>query len=364
MRILIGAVTNTEAIILQAHLKALVAQELPSHVEVDYWFIADPDLSEDSLQLFKDHDMPVDFAGPKPLDAEYAVSEETHHWNKPTFYWLGQQKQRILERGKGYDAVFMCDTDLIMDAGTLASLINTNKDIVSAVFWTKWSPEMPSLPQVWMEQPYEMQGKGLEAHEHLENAATRQLWKVGGLGACTLIKSSTLNRVAYSPPLSGLPEDGMWQGEDRSFCIRAQRAHIDLWADGWPSVFHVYRPSDIPKIPVVERNLFESRRNLPRPGDYVSARLTPVEEGHLAGWCLHYRGRLGSDKLLRGLDNALGQGATGDSRFIQIKFPIWWEVAEYRGATKTIRVEILDVRQDLAHPTRDDEEDYGVYYDG
>lgn len=364
MRILVGSVTNAAPEILEAHLKSLQAQEVPGHVKLDYWYLEDPELSEESKTVLADYDVASASTDPKPADAEYSVSDETHHWNKPTFYWLGSQRQRILDKGKEYDAVFMVDTDLVLDPGTLASLVATEKDVVSGVFWTKWSPEMPSLPQVWMEHPYEMQGRGVEAHEHLQNAATRQVWQVAGLGACTLIRSGVLGLVRYYPPLEGLPDDGMWQGEDRTFCVLAGRNHVKLYADAWPSIHHAYRPGDYSGVPAIAEMLTESRKKVYEPGCYVSAKLSAVEEGNLTGWAYYLRTLLDNNSLAPSLVRTLREARVGDDKFVQVDFPVWWPIPEYRGQTKTIRVEVLDIRLNQPHPGLEPDQDFGVYYAG
>ncbi len=366
MKILVGSVTNKEPEILRPHLEAILAQELPSFVSMDFYYLTDPSIPAESLEVLDELVGGSEPTSAKPVDAEYSVSDETHHWNKPTFYWLGAEKQRILDKAKAdnYDAVFMVDTDLICDSGTLASLVNSKKEVVSGVFWTKWSPDMPSLPQVWMEHPYEMQGRGVEAHEHLRNAAQRQLWEVAGLGACTLIRKEVLGLVRYSPKLEGLPENGMWQGEDRTFCVLANRNHVRLWADGWPSIYHVYRPGDVGKVPgPLETFKQRGRKRIPELGDLVSAKFTPVEEGNLAGWSYNYRGKLSAGSLLGDMVQALKVSTVGADKFIQVKFPVWWEIPEYRNQVKTIRVELLDVREDLPHPGSDAMQDFGVFYE-
>lgn len=361
MRILICSVTNKSEEYLEAHFESLFSQVVPDFVKREYFYLVDPD-SEESGAYLEKIGVDWEFAEAKPEGAEYGVSEETHHWTKPTFYWLGEQKQKLLEKGKDYDAVFMVDTDLVLGPDTLASLISTQKPIVSAVFWTKWSPNMPALPQVWMEHPYEMQGRGREAHEFLGDLASRQVVKVAGLGACTLFRADTLDKISYLH-LPGLPESGMWQGEDRALCVRAQNNHIDLWGDGWPSVFHIYRPSDLKDVPKYQDLLERTCGNVPEFGDLVSLRLTPVEEVNLAGWSYLYRGRIGDSNLLPSIASALASRTVGDDFFVQCKFPVWWKVPEYRGITKTIRVEFLGLKKPHIHPSRTDEDDYGIYYE-
>src|SRR5690606_38605817 len=95
-------------------------------------------------------------------DAQYTVAEHTHEWNIPAFHRLAREKQRLLDRARdgGYDAIWLVDSDLLCAADTLRSLVASGKEIVSAVFWTQWTPGDPALPQVWQTHPYGFDGAG------------------------------------------------------------------------------------------------------------------------------------------------------------------------------------------------------------
>ena len=356
MRILVSSVTNTARDILYAHLSTILKQRVEKHIEVDYLYVLDPAAPPETKEVLDFLAIPTVLGTPKEAGAAYAVSETTHHWEKPTFYWLGLQKQKLLDyaAANAYDALFLCDSDLLCDPGTLQSLIDCNKPIVSANFWTRWTPDAPPLPQCWQEHPYEMQGRGWEAHEHLEALSARKLIPVGGLGACTLINKDVLTRAHFWPPQSSLPEGGMWQGEDRTFCISAQRNHVPLYADGWSDVFHWYRPSDLGRVPEVMEG-FQSKapRGTPvRRGMLVSAILTPIEahsEGEqriLRGFEYHLRGRVGELKVVPSLETALLQMKSGEEKFVKLSFPIHYPIPEFRMKTRTIKVKVLDVRED------------------
>lgn len=350
MKVLAASVTNKDESYLRPHLSSLLSQDLPEHVVVDYLYIAD---GEQPLAVLDELEIPSALADPKDSSSQYAVSEEGHNWSKNTFYWLGAQKQKLLTYAQehSYDAIFLVDSDLVLGSDTLSSLISTGKEIVSGVFWTKWTPSAPPLPQVWQEHPYEFQGRGVEAHEHLSALAHRKLLKVGGLGACTLIRASALPRVQYYPPLQGLPETGMWQGEDRTFCISAARNHIELWADAWPDIFHMYRPSDVPKGKAFLHSHRTKLKKKAEVGDLVNASLSPVEEPALSGYTYAFRGRLGASQLLEDVQSALMDMSPGEDKFVKVHFPIWWEVPEYQNRTKTIRVRMNGVKEFSYAPT-------------
>lgn len=351
MKILVASVTNRSAEVLGPHIASVKALEIPKDVEVSLAYVSDG-LDSESKRVLLEAGAEVLTASPKPSDASYAVTETSHEWNVPTFQWLAYEKQRLLDLAihEGFDRVFFVDSDLILGPETLASLISCAKPIVSAVFWTSWNPGTPPLPQVWLTHPYEFQGRSgtsyLSSEDFLKRLGGGDLLEVGGLGACTLIDAEVLDRVRFFPLLDGLPSGGMWQGEDRSFCLRATRAHIPLFADAWPDIFHVYRPSDVERIDdAVDARL--TRVSSAEIGDFVSVILEPLEEAELAtqGFRHHLRGRLGTFRILPEIEAALREMSVGEERIVKVSFPLWWKLETYRGTSKAVLVRLLDVKR-------------------
>lgn len=343
MKILAASVTNKDVAILEPHIESVRALRLPDGVTLDVSYISD-DLREDALELLASHDVEVAEALPKPEGARYAVTEKTHDWSMPTFEWLAREKQRLLDyaRTEGYDGIFFVDSDLVLGPDTLASLLASEKELVSAVFWTRWQPDSPELPQVWMRHPYELSGKGVTQEELLAELQCKSLVEVGGLGACTLFRSSVFDRVAWFPLVPGLPMHGMWQGEDRHFCVRAARNHVPLWADAWPEIFHIYRPSDLARL-----REWKPRTQVEKPefGDWVSLILEPVEEKGLYGTKHPVRGRLGALPLEEELERAVFDMSVGEARVVQVEFGAHHEIPEYRGTRKHILVRLVDAKR-------------------
>ena len=360
MRILAGAAVRQNSGVLEAHLRTMLNQELREDVEMDLMYVNDLDMDDPDYVaardvLFDTEGVQVLNTDPhtRPEGAGYGVNDDTHHWQMPTFEYLGGLKDMLLERAvaDGYDAIWLVDTDLLVGPETLQSLIDSDCPVVSAVFWTSWSPGSPLLPQVWQRHPYELDG-GRTKHIHvfLEKLSKRQLIPVGGLGACTLIWTEAIAQgLKYNPPIPELPEGGMWQGEDRHFCVRAQRHHIPLKADAWPDVYHVYRPSDREHIPGVLESLSGRRKPTPEIGDMISFTIEPLTIRGLAGYKLHQRGRLGQMDLLPELEQDLLDMEVGDDRLVTLNYPLWFPEEEIRGQTATMRVRLLDVKYYLPH---------------
>lgn len=356
MKILAGTIVRQHPKVLAAHLETLAAQQLPADTTVDYAFIDDNDdsASSDLLRSFATRVIP---AGPRD-SAEYAVDAVTHRWNVAAFHRMAREKQRLLDVAvaEGYDAVWLVDSDLIVGADTLSSLIGAQKDIVSGVFWTQWTPETQPQPQVWLVHPYGFEGAGWHEHEFLRALDERKLLRVRGLGACTLIsRNALLAGAAFWPLLGDLPATGMWQGEDRHFCVRAERLHLQMWADAWPDIFHCYRPSDIDYIESMRERMRRACKPYAMPGDFVSFTLEPLSEPSRFATHQHIRGRLGAMRVLPEIEAALHELTVGESQLISVTFPEWWEIEAYRGQTKTFRIRLLGARA-MEAPTRTDRE--------
>ena len=360
LRILAGSCVRQHPDILKAHLACLKWQT--GKYDIDLAFVDDNDNAESSA-LLKDAAKYVLPADPKPQGAEYSVTSVTHNWTEPLFHWLAREKQKLLDLAKKerYDALLLVDSDLLISPDTLDSLWNTKKDVVSGVFYTKWQPDSPPLPQVWLQHPYNLNGMGMEQHEFLGRLANRQVVRVGGLGACTLIRAAVLDRVAYWPLVEGLPQGGMWQGEDRHFCVRAQRNHVELWADAWPDIWHCYRPEDRTKLRAWQIMLeglpdfcVESTAEGPHVGSLVSFSLEPLEEPQLAGYQEHVRGRLGAIRMLPQIDDELSTMRAGDERIIRLRFPTYYDVPNYRGQSRLVRIKLLHCKPFSEHPTLGD----------
>ncbi len=76
-------------------------------------------------------------------------------------------------------------------------------------------------------------------------------YKVGGLGACTLISQQALSRGVSFGEIYNL---GL-TGEDRHFCVRAVALGLELYADTHYPPFHIYRESELSKLHEYKENL-------------------------------------------------------------------------------------------------------------
>jgi hypothetical protein len=372
VKILVGASVRRDPVVLEAHLKTLQWQILPPDVELDIVHVDDfaPEQRDAGRVLLEAYggtiirgdsdDMAVvDFDDKNP---------RTHVWQQSAFERVAKNKQMLFDKAVAdkYDYVWICDTDLLMDPRTLWSMYHvaaTGQQVTAAVYWTRWQNDTttPAGPQVWLRHPYALDGRGLDFHEFRGLLSDRQLVRVFGLGACMLVSVSALERTRYCPLLPELvAAGGMNAGEDRTFSTLCERNHIEMYADAWPDIFHVYHTTDYDQIPhyLQEFSIKQKYESLyANYGDYVSLQIMPCEDPHIPPQCI--RGRVGQLKLLTELEEAVLSMRRGDRRLLSLYFPVDYPLqftgppeaaVPYRGTTKTVEVVMVDHKPWLRAP--------------
>ncbi|SHI78579.1 Glycosyl transferase family 2 [Desulfosporosinus lacus DSM 15449] len=267
-RVLLASPVKQQEEILSEFLDSLTRLD-KSQVELNFIFIDDHNdhslLSRFALGQTNVRILPAD------TKSEYLCDESTHYWREELIWKVARYKDRFIKIAldEGYDYLFLVDSDLSLDPKTLTHLLSLGKKIVSEVFWTKWKPELIPLPQVWMEDQYTLYKSGREplseveitqrTQEFLQMLSRPGTYKVGGLGACTLISQQALSRgVSFSEIYNlGLT------GEDRHFCVRAVALGLELYADTHYPPFHIYRESELVKLQEYKGNLACAKPQVP-----------------------------------------------------------------------------------------------------
>lgn len=254
-KVLLGSPVCQKSNILREFLDSLTRLE-QENVRIEYIFVDDNHEEESSRQLLL-------FAQNKPVrlyqsvDKEknpetYVCDDATHYWKDHLIWKVAKFKDFMIQKAieGSYDYLFLIDSDLLLYPRTITHLIETGKDIISEIFWTRWYPENPELPNVWLYDSYDMvrrlRGESLTPEEQMkrQQAFLNQLkvpgvYEVGGLGACTLISRKALLQGISFREIENLT---LW-GEDRHFCIRAKALGLDLFVDTYYPAYHIYRES-------------------------------------------------------------------------------------------------------------------------
>jgi 2-polyprenyl-3-methyl-5-hydroxy-6-metoxy-1,4-benzoquinol methylase/GT2 family glycosyltransferase len=253
-QVLIGSPVHQKPHILSKFLDSLI--RLKHHeIELGFFFINDnvDDTSSEMLQRFSCKTDAVTIQQSNQRD-HYERSEITHHWNEQLIWKVADFKNQIIEHAtrEEYDYLFLVDSDLLLHADILEHLIQTNKDIISEIFWTSWQPDSTPQPQVWISDEYTQwekhRGEVLSETEikarydqFISKLKVPGVYEVGGLGACTLIsRHALLSGVNYQP----IHNVSFW-GEDRHFCIRAAALGFSLYVDTHYPAYHIYREADL-----------------------------------------------------------------------------------------------------------------------
>jgi len=180
----------------------------------------------------------------------YITNERGHNWTNELIQDMSRMKNALLTvaLNNNFDYIFLVDSDLYLHPKTLKQLLNRNKDIISEIFWTRWSPEQEEMPNAW---DYDHYGFFPDTLQLLKNPGCYQ---VGGTGACILIsKRAIQSGVSYN-----LFSNISWWGEDRHFQLHAQSRGFSQWIDTTCPAFHIYRETDLMRLRLWQNNVLSS----------------------------------------------------------------------------------------------------------
>ncbi len=250
-RILLASPVRQKEHVLIHFLESLKLLD-STEIDLDFAFVDDHN-EHDLLNKFSIEMPNVRLFPGSPEDA-YVCDETTHYWRESLIWKIASYKDLFIKVAleEGYDYLFLVDSDLYVQHQTLKHLIDLQKDIVSEVFWTRWQPNTIPLPQVWVSGHYQMysapRGETLNPEEvnkrtieFLRMLSVPGTYKVGMLGACTLISKKALSLGVSFSQIYNLD---LW-GEDRHFCIRAAALNLELYADTHYPPYHIYRESEL-----------------------------------------------------------------------------------------------------------------------
>ena len=252
-KILIGSPVHQKPAILKEFLNSLTKLNNEG-LDLHFYFIDDNEEESSSLELEKFKNEYRNVRVEKNTEA-MVYNVASHHWRNDVIKKVGKNKDKILKFAKEneFDFVFLADSDLVLHPLTLVHLASLEKEVVSEVFYTAWVENTFEMPQVWLYDEY-----GFADDKNLSEEATSQLffefvamlkqpgvYPVGGLGACTMISKSALEKGILFEKIHNLT---FW-GEDRHFCIRAAALGIQLFASTSYPPLHIYRDSDLERVP-------------------------------------------------------------------------------------------------------------------
>lgn len=233
MRILIGAPVRQDHTTFYKYLKAIDKLDIDG-LEVDCFFIFH---NSPRLVRFMKQGTTKTLCTFTTFTTknDYLRDEKTHHWTNENLSDVILMKNHLLNYAKKleYDYFFLVDSDIILQPQTLKQLISRKKDIIAEVFWTRWSPNEPEMPNAWQADFY-----SFAKNEEWEDWKQEGLFQVGMTGACILISKNVIQAGVNYTPIYNVSHS-IW--EDRAFCIRAACAGFDIWLDTNCPPLHLYR---------------------------------------------------------------------------------------------------------------------------
>lgn len=271
-RILIGSPIRQKPNVLEQFLSGLIEAD-KGDFEISYYFVDDntDPASSALLQAFTQKNTNVIIKKGDELfednkDNDYVCDAVSHHWNSENIQRITIFKDSIIEycAENAIDYLFFIDSDIVINKNTLVHLASRNVEIVSNVFWTQWQPNGPLVPQCfWIPDVYQ-QFKAFnkpltpeEANEIRKKTTNEMkvpgIYKVDGLGACTLIALSAMQKGVRFKEIPNLAIPG----EDRHFCIRAGALGIDLYMDSVYPAYHIFREEYLSRVDEFKRDGFK-----------------------------------------------------------------------------------------------------------
>ena len=271
-RVLIGSPIRQKPQILAEFLSGLKEADKDG-LEVSFCFVDDntnPDSSKLLTEFAGEYDAEIlssNFLLSQSDHSQQLHSKILHDWDLTTIRKVAYLKDCIIEYAidHEYDFLFLVDSDIVIDHRTLRHLVSRDVEIISNVFWTQWQLNWEIEPQCfWIpdigcqsKTPFSPLMQRSEARQIKRNFFAQMrvpgIYRVDGLGACTLISLSALKkgvRFKEIPNLSQL-------GEDRDFCIRAGVLGIDLYFDTVYPVYHIYREQYLDRVDEFKRDGFK-----------------------------------------------------------------------------------------------------------
>ncbi len=240
INVLIASPVRQKEEIFKLFMEGLNNLEIPDNVNIHRLFIFN------NCGELKKHIKSKDISQEINTNNTYKIDEKTHYWKNENLSYITSIKNSVFEgfiNGsiQNIDYIFWVDSDLILHPKTLLSLLAEEKDIISEIFWTKWQPDSPSLPNAWDLDHYSFFPETIEMYKK------QGVYKCGGTGACILINKKVIEAGVNYNPIQNI---SFW-GEDRAFSIRAVVAGFEIFIDTKYPAFHIYRDSDLNKAKIL-----------------------------------------------------------------------------------------------------------------
>lgn len=264
-KILIGSPVRVKNTVLNEFLIGLEEAEKGDN-SITYYFVDDnvDEASSNLLEKFAEKNDAIIKKGNELYCNESQY--DGHNWKKDILKKVTVYKNTIINYciDNGFDYLFLIDSDIVIDKRAILQLLSDNVDIVSNVFWNQWVKNGPLtaqcfwIPDIYLQdkefnvpRPFEESHKiRMDMYEQLKKPG---LYKVDGLGACTMISRHALEAGVNFTEIPNLKIPG----EDRPFCIRAGALGFDLYMDTHYPAYHCSREIFLDRVDEFKREGFK-----------------------------------------------------------------------------------------------------------
>lgn len=239
IKVLIAAPVHQDKETFIKYINSINAQKVEDYVFINKCFVLD---NCEELKELEELNKPDTLIIVNDNNIDYKTTDYTHEWKISNLKKVANFKNYIANYATAnkYDYIFWVDSDIVMHENTLQHLLNQDKDIISEIFWTKWTPDQPEMPNAWDADHYTfMQDKIWEQWR------TKGVYEVGGTGACILVNTKV---YASGANYSMIPNVTFSVWEDRAFCIKAQVAGFKIFLDSHYPATHLYRKQEVKNV--------------------------------------------------------------------------------------------------------------------
>lgn len=265
MKILVGSPVRQKSSVLREFLLGLEEADYGQN-DITYFFVDDntETASSELLNLFaQKHDVVLKKGSDLyNEDAQY----DGHIWHAANLERITVYKNQMIYYciNHKFDYLFLIDSDIVIDKRCVLQLLSNNVDIVSNVFWTQWrkngilTPQCFWIPDIYIQDkafnvPMTFEEADKIKMDMIEKLKKPGLYKVDGLGACTMISRRALEMGVSFKAIPNL----RIPGEDRPFCIRAGALGIDLYMDSTYPVYHINKDIYLDRVDEFKREGFK-----------------------------------------------------------------------------------------------------------
>ena len=240
-KILITAPVHQDIPIFKEYLWSLNRLEIPENYEVHkYFYLHNCEelkkfLKHDEYEIFKDN-------------VKIENNEKTHIWKKENFSAVSQMRTKALEyaRKNNFDYIFSVDSDVILHKNTLIELLNSNKEVISNIYWTAWSND--NLENI-MPNCYDGRKKNgnIFYYTDFKEYNNPGIYPTNITGAAILISSKIFNNELINYYPIEMLSTSYW--EDLAFYTRCKCIYPNLqfYINTKYPAKHLYRENDYKK---------------------------------------------------------------------------------------------------------------------